>query len=330
MTQNTKSPWKRIIAFLLLLLIAVGAYFAYANRYTIQNWWLARDYRPDNKILALEEHIQLTDAGLLVFHSTHPTISTGAAFRTGCAAVTHTESGHVVGCYTSEHRIHLFDVTDLRISGIVEVTAVHEMLHAVWQQTPDNRELSKWLLDYYENHASEQLRTRMEVYADLPQAEFTNELHSVLGTEVADLPAELEAHYAQYIVDRSAIVAIFDRYHAVFTTIQEEAAQLEAEMRQLRETVELERGQFETRVQMYNSAVQEFNERNRNYGFATNPEEFYRISDQYRAQREQLLQTRSEIQAKIDHYEQLRLRLVQLSETSQELNNLLDSNLSNL
>ena len=41
-----------------------------------------------------------------------------------------------------------------------------------------------------------------------------NELHSILGTEVANLPKSLESHYAKYFKDRSKVVAFSKKYEA--------------------------------------------------------------------------------------------------------------------
>jgi hypothetical protein len=48
-----------------------------------------------------------------------------------------------------------------------------------------------------------------------------NELHSMVGTEVANLPPELAAYYAQYFTDRNTVLAYRNDYEGVFNQRQD-------------------------------------------------------------------------------------------------------------
>jgi hypothetical protein len=51
-----------------------------------------------------------------------------------------------------------------------------------------------------------------------------NELFAILGTEVSDLPVELEEVYGRYFDRRASVVALSDRATAVFASITSEIA----------------------------------------------------------------------------------------------------------
>jgi hypothetical protein len=75
------------------------------------------------------------------------------------------------------------------------------------------------------------LTQRMSEYAQTEPGQEDNELHSILGTEVASLPSDLEKHYSQYFTQRSAIVAAHAAYEQVFS---QQGAQLQSELSQIR------------------------------------------------------------------------------------------------
>jgi hypothetical protein len=58
--------------------------------------------------------------------------------------------------------------------------------------------------------------------------EMVNELHSILGTQVAGLPPDLESYYARYFTDRTVIVALdassSSTYYGIIARIDELAA----------------------------------------------------------------------------------------------------------
>lgn len=330
--MNARKIFKRSLVVALLLGIITAGVYTYIHRISIQNWWHGRDYKPSTEIVAIINELELTPEGLLLFNSTRPAISTGAAFRTNCAGIDHTEPGYVVGCYTSSHRMHLFAVQDERIKKIMHITAAHELLHAAWSQLPhsEQKQLATQLQNLYEQLSTENnyLKKRMQLYADLPAASFANELHSVLGTEVAKLPDWLEKHYSKWFANRAHIAKLFAEYHSVFTDLQKEAEHIEAQMRTLRDQISQARTAYESKLADYNTRVDKFNQRNQNYEFANKPEVFYKLSAQFTAQRDQLQHERAEISTQIEAYEKLRAKLQQVNAASQELNQQLDSTLS--
>lgn len=331
MGERSARRVKRVLGWLLLAIAAAVVVFGVTHRQEIRDHFSARGFEANARVEQVLDDLQLTGTGERIFLATHPTIDGSGHFNEQCAGVDHSEQGHVLGCYTTD-RIHLFDVTDERIQGIVEVTAAHELLHAGWARMGegDRNALGQQLRAEFERRVNgdPELRERMAVYEHLSDAAFANELHSVLGTEVSDLPQRLEEHYAQWFNDRGALVARFDEYHAVFVQLQDEADALQSEMATLRDDVERRKTEYDLAVSAFNDDAAEFSARNSRLEFAELPFEFERIRGELELRRAELERTLESLQSDIDHYNELRSRLTALSEISAELDQQLDSDLA--
>src|SRR5690606_11618218 len=132
----------------------------------------------------------------------------------------------VLGCY-SQQRIYIFDVQDERLNGVKEVTAAHEMLHAAYDRlsSGERERVDTLINEAFRSIENERIRDAAQNYESDGHGTLNNELHSILGTEAADLPEELEEYYSRYFDDRSHIVSIAESYEAVFIEIQEQIAE---------------------------------------------------------------------------------------------------------
>ncbi|MBK0418046.1 hypothetical protein JD276_03250 [Leucobacter sp. CSA1] len=321
----------RILGCAVLLALLVVGGLAFTHRQAISDHFKAQGFEASEEVSSLVDRLDLTDAGRRIFLASHPTLDASQGFNEQCAKVDHSEQGHVLGCYSGS-AIHLFAVTDERLDGIVEVTAAHELLHAAYERlgAGERDALSRQLLDAYESLAEEdpELARRMEVYEHLSDAAFANELHSVLGTEVRKLPPRLEEHYRQWFGSRELIVDFFDAYHGVFSELQTRAESLQAELTALREDVERRSAEYDAAVERFNADAAEFQRRNEALEFSDEPEEFDRIYADLDQRRAQLEATLAGLQADIARYETLRTELQQLNQTSNELDQHLNSDLA--
>lgn len=331
MGKQGRSALKRIVALLCVLALAGTAAFALSHRQEIRDHFAAMGFEPSARVVEITRTLRLTDSGRRVFFATHPTVDGSQNFNEQCSEVDHSERGHVLGCYTGE-RIHLFNVTDERVQGVVEVTAAHELLHASYSRLGegDRAALAPRLRTAYEELAERdpRLRERMAVYEHLSEAAFANELHSVLGTEMRELPEWLEEHYAQWFEDRAALVDTFEAYHSVFVDLQRQAEALESEMATLRSDIEDRKAAYDDAVRGFNDDAAEFSARNDRYEFSEAPDEFARIRDELAQRREELERTLGELQADIDRYKNLGTQLKELGELSTELDQHLNSDLA--
>lgn len=322
---------RRIVAWACVSLLLVAAVLAYANRQLISDAFAANRYTPSAEMSLVVERIVPTTAGERIFFASQPTLSTGEVFSEQCAQVDHSEGGHVLGCFASG-QIHLFDVTDERLSGIVEVTATHELMHAVFSRMSDTeqREIAERLRGVYEELAATDpaLTERMSVYEHLSETGFANELHSVFATEVAVLPEWLEQHYARWLADRAVVVRQFDAYHQVFADLQQRGETLRAELDAMRSDIEARLASYEADVEQYNSDHRLFAVRNEAYEFSDNPAEFYRLRADFDLRREALEARRAQINADIATYETKLQELNEIAALNSELLQNLNSELS--
>lgn len=321
----------RVFVSLLLIALVGAAVVAYVFRQDIRDEIAASQFEPTAEVVALAERIDLTPRGQRVFWATHPTLDASQTFNEQCAQVDHIEEGHVLGCYV-DGQIHLFYIMDERLNGIIEVTAVHELLHAGFARLDQEQRTSlvAKLNDLYgELSATDPVLTeRMQVYEGLSKTAFANELHSVLGTEVRELPAWLDEHYAVWLEDRTLIVDYFESYRSIFDDLKRQADTLQQELADLRADVERRTAAYEADVEQYNEEWAAFLQRNEAYEFSNNPDEFYRIREDFYDRRAALGAERDQLNADIARYEELRNQLLELSELNHELTQQLDSGLA--
>ena len=322
MAQGARTV-RRILVSLLVLTVLAGGAFTWINRTAIRTYLDARSFHPSAQLSQLEDELSLTAAGSTLFRASHPTLDGGANFSHQCADVDHSEAGHVLGCFTSEWRIHLFDVDDERLAGIVEVTAAHELMHAAWARLPrgDRAQLSEKLYEFYHSVADTDtaLAERMAVYEHLDRSRFANEMHSVFATEVRELPDWLETHYATWLSNREHIVDLHDGFRGVFSDLQARADAIQEEMHSLREEVDAESEAYSDRVATFNRDVRAFNDANARYEFQDDPAAFEAGAAALRERERQLKNDLEEINGKVDRYETLRVELKALSDLSLEL-----------
>lgn len=318
------------IAIVLLGALTAGAATVYVYRSDIRDVVIASTFVADSRISEIVSDISPTPLGRRTFLASEPTIGGREQFAQWCAGVDHSEEGHVLGCF-AERKIHLFEVTDERLDGIVEVTAAHELLHAAFSRLGDSErsELTKQLREEYDVISDEnpELIERMSVYEQLSDRAYANELHSVLGTEVADLSPGLEAHYAKYFSDREAILAMYNSYHAVFAELTARADELSAELEALRADIEQRTEIYDESVRQFNADVADFTARNERYEFSGQKELFESVRSELMSRQAALELELSELRADTDRFNELRDELHKLNAVSTELNQVLDSKL---
>lgn len=222
------------IAFTVAILAAVG--WVVLNRQFVLDqlnvWW----YKPTSDVASIINRAGISDEGRFYYYASQPAIETATQFNLDCPQ---SEVGNaILGCYSNEH-IYVYDVTNTQLDGIEEVTAAHETLHAVWDRMSDSDKASIGVLleAALSNINDPQLNARMAYYAKSEPGERVNELHSILGTEYANLGPALEAHYAKYFSDRSKVVALHNSYESVFNNLKTQSDALSSQLDSLKATI---------------------------------------------------------------------------------------------
>lgn len=267
--SNTKtSRTGSVVAFLLSGLFIVAAAWLFLNKQYALDQLAVWSYEPSSNVQSISERIGLTDKGEFTFYATKPAIEAQASFNKECPRQ---EAGSpILGCYTNDDRIYVYDLTNEQLDGMEEVTAAHEMLHAVWYRTSDadKAKLEKSLHDAYAKVTNEELKKRMDYYERTEPGEFYNELHSILGTEVASLGEPLESYYAQFF-NRAAVLALHEKYSAVYDALYQRADELYTKMQELSTSIEARSSAYDAAARQLSTDITTFNNKASNGGFTS-------------------------------------------------------------
>ncbi|WP_231600165.1 MULTISPECIES: hypothetical protein [unclassified Salinibacterium] len=323
--SDTRITVARVIAIVLavalnLAVIATGVW-ALTNQQRISDQFAVWDFEPSATVQAYVTTAAMSDEGQFLFYASHPEIQTNPIFNTTCSNVE--ENFGVLGCYfPSSKSIFLYDVTDERLDGIEEVVAAHEMLHAAWDRlsTAEQDRLTTLLEAAAESMKDDpEFATTLEFYAKTEPGERSNELHSIIGTEFADVGPELEAHYAEYFTDRATVVALHEKSNAVFTEQLEASAKLVDQLDALRASIDDDYATYNSGYDELNNDIDSFNSRADEGDFNT--------LDQFNSERNDLISRQDylntlydSIEADVDTYDDLVKQLEALNTTISELN----------
>lgn len=232
--MNQRRSSAKLAGTLLTCLVLVGLALGFVwYQRPITDWVRVWQFQPSAGVAAIAARAGLSDHGRFTFYTGEPVLADAATFNATCRG--HERSTAVLGCYSGQ-RIYLYDITNDELDGIEEVTATHEMLHAAYDRL-DETERSRidgLITAYLPTLASNAAFTeRMKVYKDLSEAERLDELHSIVGSEVATVSPELEAYYRQYFADRSHVVSLYSKYSGVFSQLEKQSTKLATEYNQL-------------------------------------------------------------------------------------------------
>ena len=301
---------------------AWGALWVVDNQRMIKDQLVAFQFETPESIASYIDQAGLSEQGSLYLRTSLPRVVPAYEFDRYC---TRNEPGiGVLGCYTTrDSRIFLYDVTDPRLESIEPVVAAHEMLHAVWfrMSGEDRAALEPLLEEAYVGLGPEHpLVERLATYeADDPASRYP-ELYSIIGTEIRDIPGELEAHYAQYFENRSLVVDLADRVYRVFDTLQAELEQLSNELSSRNAEIEGLRYTYEETSRVLTGDIVAFNEKASTPGAFPSKSQFEAARAELVERQERLESMRISLQTKIKEYNELLEELIVLNDEVSELN----------
>lgn len=322
--RTTTKEWLLLIfAWLaIILVIMIGVYRQ--SLIDLISYW---QYQPTPAILSLSKASFMSPKAEFIFFASHPVLDSTSNLHQECHGMENTAS--VLGCY-KEDQIYIFDVQDPEIHQVKVVTAAHEMLHAAYARLSDSERqtINKLLEQEFAKLATDKkFADRLSVYSSLLPAQFSNELHSIIGTEVAEIDEALEKYYQRYFIDRQAIVKLNQNWLLAFEKRQQESQKLSEEIKQLETQIEEESALYNFSVKYLNTKIDAFNQRADQGGFASQVD--------FTNERAKLLQdvrtleaSRDETNKAIDKYNQLLIRYNELNLELKELFSHLDSSLA--
>lgn len=254
-----------------VLILAAIAGWAILNRQYVIDVYQAFTYKPTSDAAALIDDIAFSPRGRLLAQASHLEVNTASDFNQNCKQ--QEEGSAILGCYTSG-RIYVYNVDNVELNGIKEVTAAHEMLHAAWVRlsVSEQTRLSELLEAEYQAQADDALKEKMDYYARTEPGEKYNELHSIIATEFVTVSDELESYFAHYFTDRQQVVALHKTYQAVFDKLEAQADALYTELSTMAKQIEAMRANYTSESTALNAAITSFNARANNGGFASTEE----------------------------------------------------------
>ena len=317
----------RILGLALSLGLVVLGFFAVNNLQALVDFYIVKTVPLSSQAKALAGQIKLNDNGRYLFAAAQPAIEQSAGFNRHCSKK---EAGSVVlGCYVGPQNIYIYDVTESRLDGVKQVTAAHEMLHVAYdrlgalEKKRTNKLLETALVSVQKTNPD--LAERLELYDRTEPGQRSNELHSILGTEAATLPSQLESYYKKYFDDRSIVTDFAADYSAVFNNLKRNQDQLLAEL-------ETQATSINQMTQDYNAAIDQLNRDIQNFNAAASQPGGFSSQAEFEAEKTNLTQRRAELENKktkinqaIDLYNDKKQSLESLNVEVEALNSKLDS-----
>jgi len=247
--------FRQTLLFLLTLALLAAPFLVWWQAQALTDWWQLRGYTPPSAVSGLAAQDTMTDSAMHIFYVNHPDIeSNPSQFQQDCGE---SEKTIVLGCYHSDQNgIFLYDVTDSRLAGVEQVTAAHEMLHAAYDRlsTKDKNYVDGLLQDYYKNQLNDQrIIDTINSYKQTEPDDVVNEMHSVFGSEVPNLPAPLENYYKRYFNNRQAVTNFASNYENEFTTRENQVKAYKAQLDQLKVSIQSQENDLDTQLKQINS-----------------------------------------------------------------------------
>lgn len=318
MNQKLKS-----VFFVMLLLVFAGTIWTALNIQQVSDWWVLRGYVPSAAVSELASKASLNEDSRKLFYVYNPQLLNKENFKGKCEIG---EETIVLGCYISTDKIYVLDVDDSRLEGVEEVTAAHEMLHVVYDRlgASEKEELDNQLISYFNELNNERLNKTIESYRARDPNIVANELHSILGTEYADLPEELENHYKKYFIDRAVVVNQSKKYAQEFERRENQIKEFDARLQSLNASIE----QAQTDLEFKSSALQQ--ERSDLESLRGNTDDYNRAVPGYNANVNQFNRELELLKTMINEYNQIVKERNVVAVEEQELVEAIDSRLSEI
>ena len=256
MKNTHQHQLKNIIIGVAIILTGVAGFLIYQNRVFISDWFSSLSFAATPEFSTIENAIDLTDSAKITLRATHPSLESRDDFNENCNS--HDKGVSILGCFTN-NRIYIYNVTNSTLKGVRESTMSHELLHALWERLPDAEKstVTTQLTNVYNDEKyHDLLAADLELY---PESERIDELHSRVGTEIADLPSELETYYAKYFKDQDKVVSFYDSYVAPFNELENRAETLLTKHEAMLAEIDEKTKAYQADFEKFSADVDEFN-----------------------------------------------------------------------
>ena len=254
--SNNSRRFPRIPAILSLFFVAL-IFVASLSFSSLSDLYLSMVYSPSEKVENIESSLSLTKTGRRIFRASAPSLeSDHTVFESLCYGENSSSDSTILGCFR-DRKIFVYDIDSSELSGIVESTSAHELLHAIYSRLPSGEKstLAPILEEIYAS-SSDDFRESVSSY---PDSERLEEIYVRSATQLPSLPASLESHFAKYFSDRPSLVAYYDSYITPFTAIKNTLASLETELKEKKQKIEEKTSEYTSRSATFSEEVSAFN-----------------------------------------------------------------------
>ena len=314
-----------LVAINLCIIVCVVV-AAILNRQYIIDKYNAWEFKPSPEIAQIANDVGLNENGRFYYFASRPELDFAKEFNGECRS---REQGNaILGCYKNQ-RIYIYNVNDERLNGLKEVTAAHEMLHAAYERLPesDKKAVNTLLEKEYRKNSDAEFSKRMDYYKRNQPGEEYNELHSIIGTEFADISPQLEDYYKRYFNNRSQVVALHSKYSDKFKELKRGSASLRKELENLSININNASLKYNKDISNLNSEINNFNSRAKNGDFSSQ-EDFLNERRYLIKSTRKLEQDRANINRYISQYESKRIEYNKLVDESNSMYKAMDSTLA--
>lgn len=268
--KRKSSVWLYVCG-VILIAVAGAMLWAILNRQWVYDFLRGMGYEPVGEMARIRDDLSLTERGEFLFRASQPVLSSREEFNDKCRAVMDEEMA-VLGCYRNDN-IYVYDISSAELDGIRELTTAHELLHAVWgRMSEEERDALADELALVLKQNQDVLKSEIDNYDASEQRE---ELFVRAGTEVANLPVELEKVYGEIFEDQDMVVGFYNKYIAVFRAMEQEMDALKAEMEEIQAQIDSLTAEYELRADALDAEIDEFNVCANRAGCFASDGEFY-------------------------------------------------------
>lgn len=318
--------FRKIVSYGLLAGVVVAGAVIWLRHEAIADWVVLRNYHAPAAISQLASDDTMTNTGQHLFYINHPLLEGRTEFNQHCR--NETEQTVVLGCYHGNRQgIYLYAVTDSRLHGVEQTTAAHEMLHQAYDRlTPKDRAYINGLLeDYYKYHLTDDtVKSQIDAYKQSEPDALDNEMHSLFGTEIANLPAPLENYYKRYFTDRSKVVQFNTNYQAEFAKRRAQVAQYDQQLTNLKSQITAKEKELDARQTAIRAKKAQLDRE-----AAANQIDLYNTDvNAYNAMAQEYNQELTDTRALIDRYNSIVGQRNAIAVQEQQLQQALDSRLT--
>lgn len=319
-----KSFWREGWPWLAAAALVLVTYLVVWNT-AFQDFLAGWGYEPTAAVAEIETELSLTDEGRRIFRAVRPELEAAGTFYEHCYQGG--EEYNVLGCYApSDDRIYVYEVDLETLDTANSATMAHELLHAVWERLDEGKRatLTAALEKVAAERKAELGDDTLGYYSD---ENLATELFARAGTELLDLPEVLEQAYGRIFRDRAQIVALYTAYRAPFVKLQNEMAELRAQIMRVKDEIEAGRLAYQTRYTTLSAQIRQFNNCASTAGCFRSDAEFSRRRSALEQEQTALENLRVALNQQIDENNARIDRYNELDEELGSLNNALDAKL---